>query len=124
MERKIYTNLLEWKNSPERFPLLLKGARQVGKSYILQKFGENEFPDYHIFNFEKDKKLSTAFESDLNPKRIVTELSIHSDNRINIDKDLVIFDEIQECPAALTSLKYFSEKMPQLALCCGLINRD
>jgi len=119
MKRKIYAKLLKWKDSPERYPLLLKGARQVGKSYILQKFGENEFPDHHIFNFEKDNKLSAAFESDLNPKRIITELSIHSDKRINIDKDLVIFDEIQECQAALTSLKYFSEKMPQLTLCCA-----
>ncbi len=119
MKRKIYTNLLEWKDSPGRFPLLLKGARQVGKSYILQEFGENEFPGHHIFNFEKDKKMSAAFESDLNPERIITELSIHSGKSINIDKDLVIFDEIQECPGALTSLKYFSEKMPQLALCCA-----
>ena len=53
------------------FPLLLKGARQVGKSYILQEFGENEFPDHHIFNFEKDNKLSAAFASDLNPKKII-----------------------------------------------------
>jgi hypothetical protein len=119
MKRKIYTNLLKWKDSPGRFPLLLKGARQVGKSYILQEFGENEYPDHHIFNFEQDRKLSAAFGNDLNPERIISELSIHSGKRINIDKDLVIFDEIQECPGALTSLKYFYEKMPQLALCCA-----
>jgi len=119
MKRTIYAKLLEWKDAAARSPLILKGTRQVGKSYILQAFGENEFSDCHIFNFEKDKKLSTAFEADLNPERILTELSIYSGKRIVIAKDLVIFDEIQECPGALTSLKYFCEKMPQLALCCA-----
>ena len=119
MKRTIYKNLLEWKDAPARSPLILKGTRQVGKSYILQSFGENEFLDCHTFNFEKDKKLSAVFETDLDPKRILTELAIYSGKKINIAKDLVIFDEIQESPAALTSLKYFCEKMPQLALCCA-----
>ncbi len=119
MKRTIYAKLLEWKESAGRSPLLLKGTRQVGKSYILQAFGENEFSGCHLFNFEQDKTLSTLFEADLNPERILAELSIYSGKRINIANDLVIFDEIQECPNALTSLKYFCEKMPRLALCCA-----
>ena len=119
MKRTIYAKLLNWKDAAGRSPLLLKGARQVGKSYILQAFGENEFSDYHTFNFEQDANLSTVFETDLNPERIISELSIYSGKRINTASDLVIFDEIQECPEALTSLKYFCEKMPQLALCCA-----
>ena len=119
MKRTIYAKLLEWKETTGRSPLLLKGTRQVGKSYILQAFGENEFSGCHIFNFEQDKTLSTLFDADLNPERILADLSIYSGKRINIANDLVIFDEIQECPNALTSLKYFCEKMPQLALCCA-----
>jgi len=119
MKRKIYTQLLKWKNSPFRKPLILKGARQVGKTYILNKFGENEFSNFHIYNFEKDKLLSTIFESNLEPVRIIKELSIYSGKKINIEKDIIIFDEIQESPKALNSLKYFCEEMPELYLCCA-----
>ena len=119
MKRTIYQKLLEWKDATGRSPLLLKGTRQVGKSYILQAFGENEFSAYHHFNFERDKNLSSVFDADLNPERIITDLSIYSGKKVDVDRDLVIFDEIQECSDALTSLKYFSEKMPQLSLCCA-----
>jgi uncharacterized protein len=119
MKRIIYKNLLDWKTSKIRAPLLLKGARQVGKSYILEAFGRHEFRKSHLFNFEKEKQLSSVFEPDLNPERILTELSIYSGKKVDITKDLVIFDEIQECPAALTALKYFCEDMPRLALCCA-----
>jgi len=119
MKRKLYKELLDWKLSISRKPLLLKGARQVGKSYLLKKFGEKEFPCCHIFNFEQDKKLNKIFEPDLVPHRIITELSIYSEKKIDINTDLVIFDEIQECPEAITSLKYFHEDMQNLALCCA-----
>ena len=119
MYRKIYSNLIEWKKSEYRSPLLLRGARQVGKSYVLQKFGEHEFPGCHIFNFEMNKNLFSAFENDLDPKRIIKDLSIFSGKKIDTTTELLIFDEIQECPKALTSLKYFCEKMPELHLCCA-----
>ena len=119
MYRKIYSKLTEWKKSESRPPLLLRGARQVGKSYILQKFGEYEFPGCHIFNFEMNKKLCSIFGNDLDPERIVKDLSIVSNKKIDIKTELVIFDEIQECPKALTSLKYFCEQMPELHLCCA-----
>ena len=119
MKRKLYNELLKWKVSISRKPLLMKGARQVGKSYLLKKFGENEFPCCHIFNFEQDKKLNQIFESDLLPHRIISDLSIYCEKKIDVDNDLVIFDEIQECPEAVTSLKYFYEDMQNLTLCCA-----
>lgn len=119
MYRKIYSKLIEWKKSKFRSPLLLRGARQVGKSYVLQKFGEHEFPQCHIFNFEMNKNLFSAFETDLDPEKIIKDLSIVSGKNIDTRTDLIIFDEIQECPKALTSLKYFCEQMPRLHLCCA-----
>lgn len=117
MNRLIYKNLLKWKNSPTRKPLLLQGARQVGKTYILETFGKKEFSKHYLFNFEKNKNLNLIFDKDLNPERIISELSISSGKRIDINTDLVIFDEIQECPRAINSLKYFCEDMPKLSLC-------
>ena len=119
MKRALYNNLLDWKSSPTRKPLLLQGARQVGKTYLLEDFGKKEFPKFHVFNFEQDKSLSHVFEADLSPIQILADLSIHTGDRINSQSDLVIFDEIQACPRALTSLKYFCESMPELAICCA-----
>lgn len=96
---------------------MLKGVRQVGKTYSLKDFGQHYFPKYHYVNFEEDKQVSKIFEQDLNPRRILHELSFHLDSAVDIEKDLVIFDEIQACPSALTSLKYFNEQFPQLAVC-------
>ncbi len=117
MKRQLYSKLLQWKESINRKPLILKGARQVGKTWILRKFGQEAFPGYHYINFEEDDSLLKIFEKDLNPKRIVDELSFYVNKQINPNEDLLIFDEIQSCPRALTSLKYFNEKMPELAIC-------
>jgi hypothetical protein len=117
MKRLLMKELLKWKEEDGRKPLILKGVRQTGKTHLLKEFGNSHFPRYHYFNFEKDPKLAKIFEPDLIPKRIVEALSFHIDHPINITTDLVIFDEIQECPKALTSLKYFSEDFPELYLC-------
>ena len=117
MKRQLYTQLISWRDSNTRKPLLLKGARQVGKSYLLEIFGKNEFEHTHIFNFEQNPNLSKVFQMDLVPERILGELSLAAGKSINRENDLVIFDEIQECPKALTSLKYFNEEMKELALC-------
>lgn len=117
MKRQMMHRLLEWKEEKSRKPLLLKGVRQVGKTHLLKEFGRLHFPQYHYFNFEKEKGLAKIFELDLNPKRILNELSFHLNRPILIGKDLVIFDEIQELPQALTSLKYFQEDCPELHLC-------
>lgn len=119
MKRKYYKKLLEWKNSEQRKPLMLRGVRQCGKTYLLKNFGENAFPKVHYFNFERDPALSSIFESNLNPEHLINQLSFHQNQRINALQDLIIFDEIQAIPRALTSLKYFYEDMPKLALCCA-----
>jgi predicted AAA+ superfamily ATPase len=117
MERKITNQLKTWKEKKDRRPLILKGVRQVGKTYSLKEFGQTCFPHYHYVNFEEDEQVGKIFQQDLNPRRILDELSFYLDSSIDIENDLVIFDEIQACPRALTSLKYFNEKLPQLALC-------
>ncbi len=91
----------------------------MGKSYLLKQLGENAFKDFHIFNFEQDKRLRLVFEKDLFPERIIKELSLVIEKNIDIENDLMIFDEIQECPEAIASLKYFSEDLPGLALCAA-----
>lgn len=119
MQRKIMTHLLSWKEEKERKPLLLKGVRQVGKTHLLKEFGRRFFPKYHYFNFEKQPGLAKIFEPDLDPKRILSELSFQQGKPIDTNQDLVIFDEIQELPQALTSLKYFQEDCSELHLCAA-----
>src|SRR3989339_1818842 len=100
MQRNIINELMLWKQKKNRKPLIMKGARQVGKTYILKEFGANHFPKYHYFNFEKDVKIHDVFLADLNPKRIIQELNFAIQCSIDIQNDLVIFDEIQHCPKA------------------------
>ncbi len=103
----------------KRNPLILKGARQVGKTTSLQHFGSLEFKTVHCFNFERQKQIHSIFDRDVSPAAIVNALGLHSGRPINLKTDLIIFDEIQECPAALTSLKYFSEEEPQAFIVCA-----
>lgn len=99
--------------------MILRGARQVGKTFLLKDFGAKEFRQCHYFNFEEDDRLAPIFERDLKPGRLVTELRFLLGHSIDPAVDLVIFDEIQRCPRALTSLKYFCEDMPELAVCAA-----
>jgi len=117
MKRELIEKLIAWKQNPRRKPLILKGTRQVGKTYLLKHFGEQHFPRFFYVNFEKQPDLMGIFERDYNPARLLTELSFHFKQQINAQQDLLIFDEIQACPKAITSLKYFAEDMPELALC-------
>jgi predicted AAA+ superfamily ATPase len=119
MKRTVTESLHRWKSSANRKPLILRGARQVGKTYILKEFGSAAFPRHHYVNFEKDERLCRLFEQDLKPERILDELQFYLDQPIDRRRDLVIFDEIQRSPRALTSLKYFSEEMPEMALCAA-----
>ena len=109
MKRKIYEDLLNWKQSSDRKPLLLQGARQVGKTYIVNLFGFNEYSNVAYFNFEQNEDLVDYF-SVLDPDKIVKKLASHSKKEITKGNTLIIFDEIQYCPRALTSLKYFNEQ--------------
>ncbi len=120
MKRQVYDDILRWKNGPHRKPLILRGARQVGKSYILKEFGKNNFQKVHIIDFEKDgDKFIPIFKGDLDHKRLLLQLSLVLKCNIDVANDLLVFDEVQNCPRALTSLKYFYEDIPQLAICCA-----
>jgi uncharacterized protein len=110
VKRDVYSKLLAWRNSPRRKPLLLRGARQTGKTFILKEFGEREYRRTHYFNFERDARLSSLFEGNLQPERIIRDLGLYSGTEIQRDSDLIIFDEIQECNPALNALKYFQEE--------------
>ena len=112
MKRYINEKLVEWKNSKERKPLILKGARQVGKTYILKEFGENNYDNVAYFNFDHDDGLASLFLNTKDPRRIIEQLSLVNGSKIEKGKTLIIFDEIQECPDALNSLKYFCEDEP------------
>ena len=113
MRRKIYNELVKWKNKSNRMPLIVNGARQVGKSYILQEFGKQEFDNYIIVNLETDKALSEKFEENITPIPIIQYLESAHSQRIIPGKTLVILDEIQANERALTSLKYFCEQAPE-----------
>lgn len=110
MRRDIYPLLKDWKQSDRRKPLVLNGARQVGKTYALKHFGKTAYKKTVYLNFEKDEKLGQYFDSTLDPKQIVKILSIHTEIEIEPHETLLILDEIQECPKALNSLKYFCEE--------------
>ena len=109
MERKIYFDLLKWKNSPDRKPLILQGARQVGKTYIVNYFAGREYGSSVYCNFEKDTGLHDFFR-DLSPSNIIKKISIYKRREIIPGSTLIIFDEIQACPEAITALKYFNEE--------------
>ncbi len=110
MKRDIYKKLEEWKQSSRRKPLIMNGARQVGKTYSLKHFGKSSYEKVAYLNFEKDEKLSEYFQNSIEPKQILKILTIHTEIDIEPHNTLLIFDEVQECPKALNSLKYFCEE--------------
>ncbi|MDO5845241.1 MAG: AAA family ATPase, partial [Methanocorpusculum sp.] len=112
MRRNIYNSLIKWKNNPERKPLILKGVRQCGKTWILKEFAEQNYEDTAYFNFEGNEALIECFTRNMDTDRILKELGQLRHKAVDIEKTAVIFDEIQFCPQALTSLKYFYENMP------------
>lgn len=117
-KRNVMGELLRWKDDIRRKPLLLHGARQVGKTWLMKKFGEENFEDTAYFNFDENADLASVF-SDKDPKRIIKELSYQHGRAIEAGKTLMVFDEIQECHPALNSLKYFCEQMPRQAIVCA-----
>ena len=109
MYRKALNKLAEWKSSPRRKPLILKGARQVGKTWLMKEFGKQNYEKTFYFSFENDSELQKIFATNKDPYRIVSLLGTIKNDKIEKEKHLIIFDEIQECPNALNSLKYFCE---------------
>ncbi len=116
MIRNIEKRLLKWKNNSLRKPLIIKGARQVGKTYTVKIFGKNNYKSLHFIDFERNPALNKIFDKDKDPKRIILELELHLKKKINIETDLLFFDEIQSSPTALSALRYFYEEMPRLHL--------
>ncbi len=119
MQRFIMEKLINWKNSKDRKPLILKGARQVGKTYILKEFGKNNYDNVAYFNFDHDDGLAQLFLNTKDPKRIIEQLSLVNGKKINKNTTLIIFDEIQECSNALNSLKYFCEEEGEYHIACA-----
>lgn len=110
MKRTAIQKLITWKSSEERKPIVLRGARQVGKTWLMKEFGQNYYRSYVYFNFDEEDELKSIFETNKNPHRIIDLLSMIAGEKILPGETLVIFDEIQECPEALNTLKYFKEK--------------
>ncbi len=110
MRRNAIQELVTWKSSEDRKPMVLKGARQVGKTWLMKEFGQNYYDSYVYFNFDEEDELKSIFEANKNPQRIIELLSLIAGEKILQGKTLIIFDEIQECPEALNTLKYFKEK--------------
>jgi len=113
MKRTLMASLIAWKNKSERMPLILYGARQVGKTWLIKEFGAKHFSDTLYINFEIDTALAKDFEADLQPERLINLLEAYAGRTIVADTTLIVFDEIQACPRALTSLKYFRENAPE-----------
>lgn len=109
--RKLLPDLEKWKKSKIRRPLILRGARQVGKTSLVRDFGKS-YTHYFEINFQKDKNIHALFEKTINPKEILLSFEKRFGKKINIEDSLIFFDEIQDCPAALNSLKYFCEDFP------------
>jgi len=110
LKRNTLQDLLAWKKREDRKPLVLKGARQVGKTWLMREFGKNYYTSFVYFNFDEEDELKSIFKANKNPERIVELLSLIAGEKILPEKTLIIFDEIQECPEALSALKYFREK--------------
>ncbi len=114
MKRALYQELVAWKDRPDHKPLLIRGARQIGKTYLIEVFGENHFEDVVTVNFEEMKDVKKTFDGDLSAALIVRDLSARLNRPIIPGKTLLFFDEIQACPNALLSLRFFKEQMPDL----------
>ncbi|WP_127125406.1 ATP-binding protein [Pseudoflavitalea rhizosphaerae] len=119
IKRTIQKRLIFWKHAPDRKPLILQGARQVGKTWLLKHFGASEFDSVAYFNFEEQPDLKQFFENTKDVPRIIQNLSLVHGQAILPQKTLVIFDEIQECNDALNALKYFCENTPEFAIACA-----
>ena len=119
MERNILNQLSDWKESPRRKPLLLTGVRQCGKTYALKEFGKRCFDNTVYLNFEENRNLAELFKYDYDTERILREISILCKETIVPGETLLILDEIQECPDAITSLKYFCENKQELHIACA-----
>ena len=110
VKRNAIQDLIRWKTDDDRKPMVLKGVRQTGKTWLMKEFGKTCYEKYVYFNFDEEEELKSIFKTNKNPQRILELLSLIAGEKILPEKTLVIFDEIQECPEALNALKYFRKK--------------
>ena len=116
MIRYAMQQLLEWKNRPNRKPLIIKGARQVGKTWLMREFGRQHFKKVAYVTFYNNKRMARVFDDDYDIDRIIMNINIETKTEVTPGDTLIIFDEIQEAPKAMESLKYFCENAPQYAI--------
>ncbi len=119
MERHIMKQLLNWKNSPYRKPLILKGVRQVGKTWILKEFGRQFYENTAYFNFDENEEYRQFFETTKDVNRILQNLMLVSGQKILPEKTLIVFDEVQDCPNVINTMKYFCENAPEYHVTCA-----
>lgn len=119
MYRMAMENLLAWKQSRRRKPLIIEGARQVGKTWLMKEFGRQAYGDTVYINFDSNARMAELFASDLDTKRLVLGLELYAGRKIDPENALLIFDEVQEVPRALAALKYFCEDAPQYHIVCA-----
>lgn len=119
MYRAAMEQLLKWKQKKNKKPLIIRGARQVGKTWLMKEFGKTVYKETVYISFDNNRRMQALFEGDLNVERIVTGLELYAGHKIDAENTLLIFDEIQEVPKALTSLKYFNENAPQYQIVCA-----
>ena len=113
MYRNQIEKLIEWKNNKNKKPLIIRGARQVGKTWLMKELGEKYYKNIAYINFDRNTRMEQLFSGDMNIERIIQGLKLESGVNINSSDTLIIFDEVQEVPNALTSLKYFYENAPE-----------
>lgn len=119
MYRDAMDDLIKWKNKKNKKPLVIRGARQVGKTWLMKKFGETSFEKTVYINFENNQQMKELFEMNIRTERIITGIELYSGHKINSENTLLIFDEIQEVPKALSALKYFNENTPEYQIVCA-----
>lgn len=119
MYRIAIEKLYKWKESKRRKPLIIEGARQVGKTWLMKEFGEKAYQDTIYINFDSNSRMSELFSEDLNVDRLIMGIELYAGKKIEPDHTLLIFDEVQEVPKALSSLKYFYENAPQYHIVCA-----
>ena len=119
MKRNAISDLINWKNSADRKPLVMRGARQVGKTWLMREFGQSCYSGFVYFNFDEEDELKSIFETNKNPQRIVELLSLIAGEKILPGETLIIFDEVQDCPKVINAMKYFCENAPQYHVACA-----
>lgn len=119
MYRFAIESLYKWKESKYRKPLIIEGARQVGKTWLMKEFGKKAYKDTVYINFDANSRMAELFSVDMNPQRIILGIELYAGRKVDPDNTLLIFDEVQEVPKALSSLKYFYEDAPQYHIVCA-----